>query len=586
MRTGIYPTAATITATLIKPVFAGTQHFDKAEEKRPVIIINAMAIVLSALVVGVGSYFYLLKNSVFFLIGIPLETLSFLAVIRLNQVRQYFNANLLMLSTNAIFIAYWSTVLGSSISLELLLAFNTIIIFHLSSAFFLYKRSGALLGCIAATVVFAAWMVANAHYNFIQPIQLSPDVSLTMKWSTTVALLVFILCVMMSYVAQIRSLIASAQQLREASERKSIFLREVFHEIRTPMNAIFSIGQLFELRKSKYSMAERKEINQLFASCYLARNVINHVLEMSRIESGNFYSVMKEAISLKDCISHCIAVNSYLAASRGIKIEMTFDRQLGEPINSDPLLLTKILNNILSNAVKFASGNSLIHLSCTKDADQIIFKVTNQGVVDPDIAGKMFDRFVSKREQFEGTGLGLSITRHLISLFGGQIALDPVDPSSPFTTTITFNIPYEAGVGKTRQQLPPKFMKGCFTGGKVVIIEDDLLSAELLIKFLKEMGIDPVLCKDHASVTAVIHTEKPNLVISDLNMPGFDGRDLLQYIKNDPELKGIPVLIISGDAFLKDEMLATGACGFITKPVFISDLHLELAKYLPHHIFS
>jgi len=181
MRTGNYPTTAAITTTLIKPIFAGTQHFEKAEEKRPVIIINAMAIVLSALVIGVGSYFYFLKNSVFFLIGIPLETLSFFTVIRLNQVRQYFNANLLMLSTNAIFIAYWSTVLGSSISLELLLAFNTIIIFHLSSAFFLYKRSGALLACIGATVVFAAWMVANAHYNFIQPIELSPDISLTMK---------------------------------------------------------------------------------------------------------------------------------------------------------------------------------------------------------------------------------------------------------------------------------------------------------------------------------------------------------------------------------------------------------------------
>lgn len=586
MITGNYPTTAAIKAMLIKPILAGTLHISKAEEKRPVIIINAMAIVLSVLVIGVGSYFYYLKSSVFFLIGIPLETLSFFAVIRLNHIRQYFNANLLMLSTNAIFIAYWSTVLGSSISLELLLAFNTIIIFHLSSAFFLYKKSGALLACIIATIIFAAWMVANSHYNFIQPLQLSPEVSLIMRWSTTIALLVFILCVMMSYVAQIRSLLTSAQKHREASERKSVFLREVFHEIRTPMNAIFSIGQLFELRKSQYSIAERKEINQLFASCYLARNIINHVLEMSRIESGNFYSIMKESVSLKDCVSHCIAVNSYLAASRGIKIDLRFDRQLMPPINSDSLLLIKILNNILSNAVKFASGNSVIHVSCMKEEDQILFKVRNQGVVDPEIATRMFDRFVSKREQFEGTGLGLSITKHLVGLFGGDIILEPVDPSAPATTTIAFNIPYEAGTGKIRQQLPPKFMKGCFTGGKVVIIEDDLLSAELLMKFLKEMGIAPVLCRDHASVTNVIHEEKPNLIISDLNMPGFSGRDLLQYVKNDITLKGTPVVIVSGDAFLKEEMLQTGASGFITKPVFMSDLHLELAKYLPHHILS
>lgn len=352
------------------------------------------------------------------------------------------------------------------------------------------------------------------------------------------------------------------------------------------MNAIFSIGQLFELRKSQYSIAERKEINQLFASCYLARNIINHVLEMSRIESGNFYSIMKESVSLKDCVSHCIAVNSYLAASRGIKIDLRFDRQLIPPINSDSLLLIKILNNILSNAVKFASGNSMIYVSCVKEDDQIIFKVRNQGVVDPEIATRMFDRFVSKREQFEGTGLGLSITKHLVGLFGGDITLEPLDPSAPATTTIAFNIPYEAGTGKIKQQLPPKFMKGCFTGAKVVIIEDDLLSAELLMKFLKEMGIDPVLCSDHKSVASVIREEKPNLIISDLNMPGFGGGDLLQYIKNDITLKGTPVLIVSGDAFLKEDMLQAGASGFITKPVFISDLHLELAKYLPHHILS
>lgn len=580
-----YTSVHSLKEMLLAPVFAGTKGLEKIEKSRSIIIINVMALVLSALVLGIGSYFYLLKNSVFFLIGIPLEIIGFACVVGLNQRKQYFEANLLMYTVNAVFIAYWSTVLGSGISLGLLLSFLTIIIFHLSASSFLYKEKKSTLICLIVTIIFAAWVLVNSYFQLMEPMGLSPNVAATMRYVTTLALIVFIILVMMSYVAQINSLLASERKLKEISERKSIFLRETYHELRTPLNAIFSIAQLFQLKRDKYGEPDKKQLDDLYAACYIARNTINHVLDMSKIESGRFYNIIKEPINLRECIAHCVAMNSYLAASRGIMINVDFDKELDQPINGDDLLLKKIFNNVLSNAVKFTTSKSIVAFSCARKENQIIFKVRNEGVIDSKIANRIFDNFVSQRNQVEGTGLGLSITKHLVELFGGTIAIEP-DELNPGTTTIAFNIPLEISTGKVKQQTAFQFRKDCFAGATAVIIEDDLLSSHFLSKILAEMGIQSILCKDGENAADLIKQEMPNVIISDLNMPKFNSKELLQYLHKTEDLKGIPVLIVSGDAFLKDEMMEAGANAFITKPVHFKELYLELSKHLPHHILS
>ncbi|MGO4291811.1 hybrid sensor histidine kinase/response regulator [Chitinophaga sp. RAB17] len=585
MKPDNYTSAYTLKEILLIPIYAGTKGLGKNDKKRSIIIINVMAVILSSLVLSIGSYFYLLKNSIFFIIGIPLEVMGFAFVIGLNQYKQYFQANLLMYTVNAIFIAYWSTVLGSGISLGLLLAFITIIIFHLSASSFLYKEKKSTIVCLIITILFGAWVLTNSYFQLMQPIGLSPNIATTMRYVTTIALIVFIILVMLSYVAQINSLLSSERKLKEISERKSVFLRETYHELRTPLNAIFSIAQLFQLRRDKYGEPDKKQLDDLYAACYIARNTINHVLDMSKIESGRFYNIIKEPINLRECIAHCVAMNSYLAASRGIMINVNFDKQLDQPINSDDLLLKKIFNNVLSNAVKFTSGKSIVEFSCEKKEEQIVFKVRNEGVIDPKIANRIFDNFVSQRNQVEGTGLGLSITKHLVELFGGTIAIEP-DELNPNTTTIAFNIPLEISTGKVKQQTAFQFRKDCFAGATALIIEDDLLSSHFLSKILEEMGIQSILCKDGENAAEIIKQEMPNIIISDLNMPKFNSKELLQYLHETAELKGIPVLIVSGDAFLKDEMMEAGANAFITKPVHFKELYLELSRHLPHHILS
>lgn len=577
-------TAYALKDILLTPLYAGTEGLVKPEEKRPVVIVNGVALLMISLVLGVGSYFYLLKNSIFFLVGVPLEVLCFSAVLRLNYLKRYFQATLFMLVINVLYVTYWSIVLGAGISTEMLMVFVSLIVFHLSGSLFLQKERGLIYGCLAVSVLLMAGVLVNAYYHLVKPLDLNPAIALTMRGYTTAALFMLIVFVMSTYVAQIRYLLMSERKLKEISERKSIFLRETFHELRTPLNAIFGNAQLFERRKDEYTESEQLEIEQLFSSCYLARNLVNNVLDMSRIDSGKFYNVIKEPVNLNECVAHCISMNSYIAGSRGITIKNAFDEQLPAIINSDKLILTKIINNVLSNAVKFAPGDSQVIFCSIKKEDRLLFKIQNKGVIDTNIAKNLFDPFVSGRNQFvEGTGLGLGITKHLVELFNGTIQLDQEDSRSH--TTIVIDLPLETTAGKVQEQANKQFRKNCFSGSSALVIEDELLSATLLTKILTEMGIRPVLCADWESAAASIKLEKPDVIISDLNIPGMCGKELIQQIRNNTELKSIPVLIVSGDAFssVKEEMLAAGADAFIAKPVHFRELHLELSRHLPQH---
>ncbi|HEY9259790.1 hybrid sensor histidine kinase/response regulator [Chitinophaga sp.] len=584
MESNNYTLAYSLKEILLAPLFAGTRGLEKMEDKRPVVIVNGVALLMIAIVLAVGSYFYVLKNSIFFLIGVPFEVICFSTVITLNYGRKYFQATLFMLVINVIFVTYWSIVLGAGISTEMLMVFISLIIFHLSGSLFLHTERTLIYGCLAVSVLLMIGVVVNAFYHLIKPLNLNPGIAVTMRGYTTTALFLLIVFVMSTYVSQIKYLLISERKLKEISERKSVFLRETFHELRTPLNAIFGNAQLFQRRKDKYSDSEKLEIEQLFASCYLARNLINNVLDMSRIDSGKFYSIIKEPVNLKECIAHCVTMNSYIAGSRGITIKNSFDYELPLIINSDQLILTKIINNVLSNAVKFAPGYSNVVFSAMKKEEQIIFSIQNKGVIDRKISNNIFDPFVSGRNQFvEGTGLGLGITKHLVELFAGAIRLETDEAKQH--TIIVIEIPLEVSSGKIAEQEPVQFRKNCFAGSTVVIIEDELLSATLLTKILTEMGIRPILCTDWEIASNTIKLEKPDAIISDLNLPGMCGKELLQHLRNNTEIKGIPILIVSGDAFssVKEEMLAAGADAFISKPVHFKELYTELSKHLPQY---
>lgn len=581
---------------LLQPV-AGIYADEKEVAKRSAVSLNAIATIFALLVVGIGGYFFFLKRSLLFLIGVPLETICFLCVVFLNQKKQFFNANLLMLITNVIFIGYWSTVLGEGISLEMLLAFMTVMTFYLISSFVLYKKNKALLYGIIGCVAMVIYIISNAYLRFITPLDLSKNVTTVMRWATSLALLVIILAILASYAAQINGLLIEARRLQMASERKTAYLSEVFHEVRTPLNVVYSIAQLFLLKKDKLSNLEEDDpaeeyklpngsemADQLYSTTALTRNIINHVLEIAKIESGKFIEINKEDFSLFGLVNSTIAAHSYLAGPKGIKIELEIDDALKQAIHSDKMILTKIFNNLLSNGIKYTTNNTVVRVVVKKTDDHWwTLEITNTGKIDPMIARAAFERFVAKSESDSSSGLGLAITKHLVELLDGEISI--VSQPDPNLTTMLVKLPYEAGEKPVIQLNKVADGKNIFWKSKVLLFEDDQMGAGWVMRFLKKWGIDARLCKDNNvdSAIARIVAESPNLVISDLNMPGLSGEMLLKRMREHPALKSIPVLIVSAsESFTENDAVSLGANGFLKKPIDFGELCLTLAKYLPY----
>ncbi|UCJ07167.1 hybrid sensor histidine kinase/response regulator [Chitinophaga pendula] len=570
--------------TLMRLLKTGTQGLEDATERRSVVIINTLTLIMVAMVLGIGLFFYYLKSSLFILIPVILEAVSFCAVFLLNRRKQYFYANATMFAIHSVATIYWATALGTAVPVEVIMAFLFMIVFHIWGSFLLYKQRKLLIACLIAGIFVTVGVQLNYHYKIIKPLQLDPQDANIMRWFTTGGFLFLIFLIMFSYIRRIEILLSALKHSNNVLSAKSAFLRETCHELRTPLNGVFMISQLFQLRKEKYMNSDEiAEIDDLYAASYTARNIVNSVLDLSIIESGRFYTIKKEALNLRSYVQHCATMNSYVANTRGITIMVDFDKRLPVLVNSDKIVLTKIINNLLSNAVKFSQPDSQVMIKVHGNDEHIFFQVKNKGTISREKIDRVFLPFESERNNFiEGTGLGLYITKHLVELLEGRIIVTADEKDN--STTVSFSTPLELVTESISETEPFDFKSGRFSGARVVVVEDDKMTRILLRKFLTKMGIEPIMTESVENGLALIIEEKPDLVISDLHMENSGGEDLLMHIRNTASIKDVPVLIISGDAFkeAREAILRAGANGFLTKPLLYNDLYISLSKLIRH----
>lgn len=225
------------------------------------------------------------------------------------------------------------------------------------------------------------------------------------------------------------SLLDSEKKLRVAKEEaehanasKSLFIANISHEIRTPMNAIVGFSQL--LAAEDYSKEERVLfIETIRNNSDLLLNLINDVLDLSRIESGNMKFVLKE-VDLKQCVQEAVkSVAHRVSPGVGLLLDCPYE---SFQLITDPLRLQQLLINLLSNAAKFTEkGKIELSVQVEDGQRQVRFVVTDTGCgISPDMREKIFERFEKLNEYAQGTGLGLSICRLIADRLKGEIYLD------------------------------------------------------------------------------------------------------------------------------------------------------------------
>ena len=388
-----------------------------------------------------------------------------------------------------------------------------------------------------------------------------------------------ILCVVEDITEHLR--LQEAERARELAEAancaKSEFLSRMSHELRTPLNAMLGFAQLLELdTRQRLTPTQQPWVAQIQQAGWHLLEMINDVLDLSRIESGNL-RLQTGALDLGELLSASIAMVAADARRRGI----TISTDLGSgsaTVLGDATRVKQILTNLLSNAVKYNNDGGRIHIASRVSApDSVEVAVTDTGIgmSERQLAElfQPFNRLGRERSTQQGTGIGLVISRRLAELMGGSLqARSSEGEGSSFILALPRVVDPDTVPSELDPLEPvlPQYHKRL-----VHYVEDNETNVEVMRGVLAQRA----QVQMEVSVTgldglAAIRAQRPDLVLLDMHLPDISGLELLRHLKSDPNTADIPVVVVSADALSREteEAMAAGATRYLTKPVSVAEL--------------
>ncbi|MDJ0649042.1 MAG: ATP-binding protein [Xenococcaceae cyanobacterium MO_188.B19] len=384
-----------------------------------------------------------------------------------------------------------------------------------------------------------------------------------------------------------------AQEAETANRAKSLFLANMSHELRTPLNAILGFSNLMA-RDTSVSSEQKEYVGIINRSGEHLLNLINDVLEMSKIEAGKT-TLNPEPFNLNQLLQTIQEMFQIKAQSKKLWFEFILSPNLPQYVISDPRKLRQSLINLLSNAVKFTSsgGVTLKALICRTDSElksnqaQLCFEVSDTGKgIAPEELDKLFDPFVQTASGIQsesGTGLGLAITKQFIKLMGGDIQIASIlGEGSTFTFDIKVLLTDSSEV---KSVAPKRQVKKVAPGQKnyrIAVVDDQETNRQLLTELLQSVGFEIRTANNGQEAIALWQEWLPDLIWMDMRMPIIDGYEATQQIKSLPEGDKTIIIALTASAFeeQKDKVLSIGCDDFIRKPFAESLIFEKMTEYL------
>jgi signal transduction histidine kinase/CheY-like chemotaxis protein len=389
---------------------------------------------------------------------------------------------------------------------------------------------------------------------------------------------------------ELRNQIGASEQARrlaeEASQLKDEFLATLSHEIRTPLNAVIGWTRILRTQPSVRSRAHALEVIERNATAQM--RLVEDLLDMARIISGKL-RLKIEAVAIAEVAQSAVDVIAPGAGAKQLAVEVAVEEDL-PLVSGDGERLQQVVWNLLANAVKFTESGGTIRLEIARVGPNVRLSVrdTGQGIAR-DFLPFVFDRFrqadASASRRHGGLGLGLALVRQIVELHGGAVGVDSRGVNRGSTFWIT--LPVFIGDG-TEASLPSETAAEPVTlkGVAILIVDDETDARELLVAMLEEYGARVRAVGSAAAALEILDASgdafTPDVLVSDVGMPGTDGFALVREIRARPSerIRKLPAIAVTAYANPEDRVraLVAGYQNHVPKPVDANVLAASIAK--------
>jgi len=389
-----------------------------------------------------------------------------------------------------------------------------------------------------------------------------------------------------SAVAQERErLLESERAARSDAERanrvKDDFVAMLSHELRTPLNAILGWTHVLRAQDPSAELVEQAT-GVIERNTRVQAQIVSDLIDMSRITSGKLILETRTA-NLAEVVEAAIETIEATARAKGLTLEADIDRAVGA-LAGDPARLQQVVWNLLANAVKFTPAGGRVNVVLARVGAEAHITVRDTGVgIARDFLPLLFERFrqaeTAANRRFGGLGLGLAIVKQLVELHGGRVEATSAGEGKGATFRVRLpigDVVPEPSLEVSGQTSRRREVERPLAGLRLLVVEDDQDTADLLERFLQGAGADVTVVHSAATALDVIAAAPPHVLVSDIGMPGVDGYELMRRVRKlDPAHGGgIPGVAVTAFARTEDRTRAilAGYQAHLTKPIEVPEL--------------
>jgi hypothetical protein len=367
------------------------------------------------------------------------------------------------------------------------------------------------------------------------------------------------------------------------SEAKSQFLARMSHELRTPLNAVLGFAQLLHLDSDIHDTEQRSRIEHILSAGEHLLSLINEVLDLSSLESGQLKLDM-QAVPLAELVNEALPLVTPLAQGFHVKVECD---DIDGVVWADRIRLRQVLINLLSNAIKYNRPDGVARVGTQLHGGQVVLTVTDTGRgLTPEQRAHLFEPFNRlgiEREGIEGTGIGLAIVKTLVGRMGGSIEVCS-EPGTGSSFSVKLQRADQPSPVTSEAPAPPAGAARVRTA-TLLYIEDNPINVMLMQELVASReGWTLVSEVNGARGVARAAELQPDIVLVDMQLPDFDGFEVLRQLVADPRTSRLPCMAVSANA-MPDDVARALAAGFVeywTKPInfaaFLKSLESRLSS--------